>query len=196
MPINPIVVNKAIDTASDKVSNFYDRLYQTPIGKWVDHNLMNDSKLSDEEYVSKYGYGRPNASAGLLEFLSPEGAAKLGKLGKELKAVEEVRNAQKLKDLNILKNADNVRVSKTGRTRFTKKPVYTKENAVPVMSSGAVQKAVTPIVDDDAYMNALRSAQNASEMGLDRLANLFYEDASFINKLPVQKSGGKLKRKC
>ena len=215
MPINPNIINEVIDVTSDKISNFYDRLYQTPIGKWIDSNLMGDFKLSDEEYYNKYGYARPLGGVGYA--IGDIGG--LGSLKKELEAVEKAKELQKVKQAKknkeIIDQADNVITgTRTGRPHLVIKNnegsgIYEKVEYVPRERISPVVKETT---ETEKKIDKLNRAINFNRSEYQRLLmqgnrerdvrNLEWEYQRLKSQLerlsPPDyrfKDGGKLKRK-
>lgn len=160
--------------------------YDSKAGNVIRNLLFGrDHNLSEQEYIDKHGYARPNTSAGILDLMSPNSAGKLLKAADEIKTAERVaRTAKQAKSLEqsqrtqqAINNAGTTRISKTGRIHLINK-------SGPVASSNLNKTANTVSQTSDeleAYKNAVISANNALEMGNVDLASQFFRDADKFN---------------
>ena len=174
----------------------WQQLYDSKLGNTVRNVVFgNDYDLSDQEYIDKYGYTRPTNSAGILDLMSPESAAKLVKTGKEIKEAEKVaRTAKETKSLKessnlkkAISNADDVKFGKSGRVHTVAKSGSYERVDVP-----RVQKTVNSDANMsaelerrkqqmEAYKNAVISANNSFEIGNVELGREFLRDADRFN---------------
>lgn len=122
----------------------------------------------------QYGFHKPIGGAGILDLMSPESAAKLLKAGEAAKKVDEAKKAARLRQADIINNAEEIKIGKSGRARFRTK----------TEGSGKYEKVdLTPLSPEEiAIRNATISAQNAAELGAPDLSLRFIQEARRLKR--------------
>ena len=134
-------------------------------------NFLNgkDNNLSDEEYIAKYGYAKPTASAGILDLLSPESAANLLKAEKAVAKAEQAATKAKRPRIKVKQAKEYEKVKSTDNAIVNSTKAATKIDEKP-----------EPIIE--TYMNTLISAQNADAAGAPNLLEMFMQRANELRR--------------
>lgn len=197
-------------TRTTIMADALDAAFNTKPGKWVTENWEKaynsqfgqkfrnfvygeDYYLTDDEYLRKHGKPRPFAGTSLGDMLTGADAGRLFKLQEELRLAEEAAKEAKLAKLQaqidqsgrqaeILKNASDLRIAKSGKLHFKNKKEVGNKSYVKAATSGAPIKTVETVTKEgpkityEDLVNASTSAENARAEGLPKLAEWFDQD--------------------
>lgn len=210
-------------TDGSGVTRYVYEPWYVKFGRGVYHavgDFLNgkDWDLSNEEYMAKYGYGKPVGGMGTLAGqANPAGVAKLAKLGEALKAEEELKAAkaaqQATRNKAIIDKADDVTFNtRTGRPHLRKRKAgpktYEKVDYVPKERPVVTEAPKTETqkkLDElwSQYNWHLGKAQNAANQGYEGAYETIMKEAAEI-KAEIErlsppdyrlKYGGRLKRR-
>lgn len=191
--------NGGIVKGQNGLMGLWHKAYDSKLGQGI-RNFMfgKDYDLSDEEYVQKYGYNHPNASAGILELLTPGEIGKLSKLGTTLKETERAtrvaKEAASAKRAELLSKADDVRIGKSGRTHIVNKKGFQGSGQFEKVATDTQSLATNNEVSSEIadltrrYYDTLISARNAYELNQPHLAQDFMNEAHRLEELLQNKN--------